>query len=202
MNDLQKENRQIALVNLYLQTQEEKYLAELFEEVNGLIYSLAYEFNHSNSPYELEDWVIEGRIVLVSTLGNFDDSEEAKYSTFIYTVIRNRFISISKKNHAVKRDAGNYTTLESPAFDNITYHEMIALDESKEPASEVALEQSRNEIIYLILNRCKPEDALLLLHEYFNLERELICEQYNLTIKQYRDKRRKMRMQILAIIKK
>lgn len=200
MNDLQNENKQEELVELYIKTKDEKYLEELLNELNGMIYALAYDFNKSFIPLEIEDLVREGQLAIIASCQNFQVKDRIKFSTFAYRVVKNRFLVILKKYSAQKRYPGNYTTFESLSYDKLTYADMIG--EEARIIEELEFKEMHDELIYLIFHRYKPEDAMLLLHEHYNFEREIVCRQLEMTQKQYRDKRRKKRKQISELFKK
>ncbi len=198
MNDLQRENRLQELIELYKETKDERYLEEIFKMINKLLFSLAKQYERIYIPYNIDDLMIESKLAILNSINRYIPSEDAKFSTYAYRVAQNRLNSILKKYTTKKRYAGYFTTLETNFFRELTFADYIGAESNDEELRE--FNQTKEEMLRLILSHFSAENALILLQSYYNLEVTLVCDCLDLSRKQFRDVRQRNR-QIVNDIK-
>ncbi len=199
MNDLQNAVNQTELVKQYLETKDEKYLELLYESIDKMIRSIAVNFVKFYSPYELEDLVAEAKLAIYVSLDKYEMKNDTKFSTFAYQVTTNCLASKTKTYRTKKRYAGNVKMFETEVIEGVTFGDMIGEDETI--LSELAFREMSTQKIQLIISHFSAEDALILLAQYYNFEIDILCKQLDLTRRQFRDRRRKLRMTYVQLEK-
>ncbi len=95
------------LIDLYKQTEEEKYIAELYKRYAHLVYGSA--LNYFKDRAESQDMVAQIFIKLLKIIPN---QNITSFSTFLFTVTRNECISKLRKMKTAANALENFTEFE------------------------------------------------------------------------------------------
>ncbi len=177
-------------------------LEEIIKDVTPMAIALASKYIKLTHSYEMQDLISEALMEVPSAVNKYQTNSEAKFTTYIYILMRNKMLSHVRKDNAQKRHPGNYAILESAigSMASLTYQEVLH-DESSIEYDLIKKEKEEVNIAKLkeVLNELEFEIYYDHLH---GLSTPEIMEKHNITRVQFFNKLNYIRKKLRNKLKK
>ena len=178
-----------------VQNKNEEAYKELLNSFHRMIYSIIneYELNYGDYQVSADDLYQEACIALYEACFAFKDTKEAKFSTFVYTVIKRRI------QRCYKTYKGRYMN-EAYSIDNIEvvdhYKEMESRYVYDNPVEYHRLNETREQILRSA-ERLSEEDRAILLMRMEDYSYAEISKKLNISRKRIDNRLSKLRRQYI-----
>ncbi|MBO5327928.1 MAG: sigma-70 family RNA polymerase sigma factor [Clostridia bacterium] len=136
-----------ALINLAL-SGDEKSLEELLKRYKKMVLSITRKF--SLYGFESEDLVQEGMCGLYAAIIGFKKGQQAKFSTYAYSCVKNRIIDLAKKHAKQNQRTGGEEQLikKKGKWEEVDFEQI--LDKSDGPEIKLIKKESSSEFLLKI----------------------------------------------------
>lgn len=124
------------LIDLYKQTGEEKYMAELYKRYAHLVYGSA--LNYFKDRAESQDMVAQ---IFIKLLKIIPKQNISSFSTFLFTVTRNECISKLRKMKSAANALDNFTEFEKKQDNFVENDASVRLD-NESPDKEALVREA------------------------------------------------------------
>lgn len=146
---------------LLSEEQKKFYMDKIYEKNIGLIWNTVSKYSSKNDgKMTLDDFGQESMIAFVKAVNKFDITRPNKFSTFVVTVVKNQILTIYKSVNKVRYIE---TSMEDPIADDggsVKTRLDYQADPNETP-EEIVMKESRNKIIYEVLNQLSLEQKFV-----------------------------------------